>query len=502
MRAAVLALAVLLVLPRPGLAQDDSSPVNEARRRRDAGDLAGAAALLRPYVARHPEELEAGATLAQILYWLKDYSGARALYEATLAAHPADTPLRLQYGQMLLETGDARRMREVVAPTLDVPAARARAELLLATSAYWGGDLSTAKRLFTAALHDDSTLADARTRLGDIVAASAPWLRVASDLGHDDQPLERYGIDAEAGWYLTPLTTLAAHVTSGRLRSGDSLDLTIGSASLRLTHYAAAIRTEVEAEAGGQRQGGGTSGWTGRLGIGVRLPRHLAIRARGARDVYLYTLASLGTPITTRTATVLLAWNHPRGWLGEAAIQRQWYPDTNAVSTAYAWVLAPVLHRNGGNLQIGYSISAQNAEQSRWVLAYPQQPFPPSDPRFRFDGRYAPYYTPAHLVTHSVLVAAMARATRSLTLRLNGLYGVHATEDAPVLEAGPSPAPGQVTVVRTSYRRTFTPWSGRAAAELAPTGALTVAATAEISRTAFYRTAAAGLQVTWRFGAR
>ncbi len=501
-RTSILGVAILLALPRSARAQDrdDGSRVTEATRRRDAGDLPGAAELLRPYVRRHPEELEAARLLAQILYWIKDFPGARQLYEETLALHPNDVPLRLQYGRMLLETVDAARLGEVVTPLLDVPAARGQAQALLGTSAYWQGDLSAAKRLLSAALRAGSTQADVRGQLREIAALTAPWVRVASDLRHDDQPLERLGVGADAGWFLTPLTVLTAHPTSSWLRSGDSLAITVSAAVVRLTHYAAGIRTELEAAVGAlQRTAGGATDWTGRLGIGVRLPRHFALRARGEREVYLYTLASLTTPVMTSTGTALLAWNHPRGWLGEAAVQRQWYPDKNAISTAYVWVLAPVARGGGSQLQIGYGASAQNADESRFVLASPQQPYPPTDPRFSLDGRYVPYYTPANLVTHSALAAATARLAPSITLRLNGSYAVRATDDKPVLVTSAGPTPGQTVVVRSSNRRTFSPWIGRAALELAPTGALTLAATGEIMRTAFYTAASAGVQVGYRF---
>ena len=110
----------------------------------------------------------------------------------------------------------------------------------------------------------------------------------------------------------------------------------------------------------------------------------------------------------TQTATGMVQLNRAGVWLGEAAVQRQRFPDANVVRSAYAWLLAPLARGTNGQLQAGYSAAIADADEDRFVLARPQQPFPPTDPRFDFAGVYHPYYTPARIVAHSVIAAITA----------------------------------------------------------------------------------------------
>lgn len=492
-------LPVAFALPVGAQTASPPGAVAHAVRLRDAGDLAGAALALRSHLAQHPTDGDATRLLAQTLYWSKDVAGALAVYEVALPRNPGDWALRLEYGRMLAETGDAARARGVVEPLTRVTAARGQAEALLGTLAYWQGDLGGAKRRLTAALNADPAQPEARRQLREIAVATAPWLRLSSDLGRDDQPLDRLGWMAEGGWHPTPLSALAVRVRSARLRSGDSISLDLTGGEVSLSHYVPMARLELEGAGGAlRRSGSATADWTGRVGLGLRLPGRAVLGVQAERAPYLYSLASLDTVVVSRTVTARLDWSHPRGWLGQAALQRQRYPDANTISMAHVWALAPVLRRTGAELQLGYSASAQDAKESRFVLAAPQQPFAPHDPRFRTEGRYSPYYTPSNLVTQAVLAAASFRPAPALTARASGSYGIRAAEDAPVFSVTTGAA-GPAAVERRVYRRDFAPWTARAAIEVRPSGDWELALTGEALRTAFYTASSVGLQATYRF---
>jgi hypothetical protein len=120
-----------------------------------------------------------------------------------------------------------------------------------------------------------------------------------------------------------------------------------------------------------------------------------------------------------------------RGWLGEAAFGHQRFPDKNAVQTGYGWLLAPLVYRSAVVVQAGYAFADSNADSTRFVLAQPTQPFPPSDPRFNLAGVYSPYFTPNHQGIHSALAALELRPARNTTFRVDGSDGFHATDNAP-----------------------------------------------------------------------
>lgn len=462
------------------------SPVAEAVRLREAGDLAGAAARLRPYVREHPEDIAAARVLAQTLYWVKEFGAAREIYEDASARAPNDTGLRLEFGRMLVETRDDGRAKAILTPLLHVPEATAQANALLGTLAYWQGDYSTARRRFSTSLRSNPDQPEVRRQLLEIASATAPWIQVEGNVRDDDQPVTWFGTAAEGGTFLTPLTTISGRAEAMDLRSGDSVSMRVMVAEGGFTHYAPVARTEVEARGGVvQRSAGGPNEWVGRFGLGLRMPRHLTLRARAERRPYFYTLASLATPVISEGVVGLLALNHPRGWTGEAGMEGHRYQDGNTVRNAYAWLLAPVLRGTAAQISAGYGVSAQDADETRFV-ASASPPGAGAEPALT--GRYVPYYTPGNLLVQSVLAAMIARPAPGTTLRLNGSYGVRAADDEP---AAAEPRP----------RRSFSPWSARAAIELGQARSLSVVVTAEMMRHSYYTSSTADVRIVYRFSA-
>lgn len=211
-----------------------------------------------------------------------------------------------------------------------------------------------------------------------------------------------------------------------------------------------------------------------------------------------------------QTVTGLLHWGDTRGCLGEAAYQQEHYPDDNTIRSEYAWLLVPLVRHGGLDLhaaqvplahqrsvevQVGYALAASNANESRFVLAQPNQPYPPSDPRFSTAGSYVPYYTPGHLITHSAIAAFTLRPATGATFHLDGSYAVRATDDAPFFAV----SGGQVLL--STYSRRFSPWKVRTSLNITRRNGLTLEPMGEIGRTVFYSWAAAGLQVTYSFKA-
>ncbi|HEV8410386.1 MAG TPA: hypothetical protein VGQ30_07750 [Gemmatimonadaceae bacterium] len=457
---------VFAAIARIGAQAPVRDTVAEARRLHDAGNLAAVEGLLRPYLASHPDNGDAARILAQTLYWLNRQADARTLYDAAMARHPEDVTLRVDYGRMLKETGD----------------------------------LTTAARLFGDALRADSTQKEARRQLAEIMTLTASWVRAAATWRHDDQTLDQFGGDVQAGWYATPLLALSARVRPMEFHLGDSVTRTVTVAELVASDYFPEARLETEV-AGGvlQRSYGASSDWAGRLALGFRLPQHLTFRFRAEREPYLYTLASLSTPVMTQTLAATLDLNGSHGWLGQATAQQDRYPDANSVRTAYAWVLAPLVYNATGELQIGYSITAQNSDQSRFVLANSSQAFSPGNPRFSLLGVYVPYYTPDNLLAQSVLIAFARKSSSGFEFRGSAAVGVHATDDAPVFNIVSTTSPTTSTVQRVFVPRVFTPWNirGSLAAPLSDAWRLDVIG--EYAHTVFYTSATASVQLTYKF---
>jgi tetratricopeptide (TPR) repeat protein len=458
--------------------------VAEAVRLRDAREFAAAAELLARHLASHPDDAEAARLLAQTLYWMGDRPAAEARYDAALLRWPNDPWLRLDYGRMLLETGRARRAAAVVEPLRGGGPGAAGAEALLATAAYWGGDLTAAARGFRRALRLDPGQAEARRHLAEIEALAAPWVRIGSEHRGDSQPMQRSTLAVEAGWHLTPLRTVAARAEPQGFQAGGATSAFALEASVH--DYWPALRTGLDVAAGIVRRGAGPGdAWTGRLALDVRAPRGVAVRAAAERAQYTWTLASVAEPVLTETASAGLAWNDPAGWMGEAGYALQRFPDDNRVGSAHAWVLAPLLRAGGARLSAGYGFGAQDARESRFAPAVGRAAGGAGT-----EGVYTPYYTPEQVVSHSALGALALPLGGGARLYLDGSYGFRAREQAPV--------PGQAGTVSFAERG-FTPRRARGALRAAPAPGVTLALEGERSRTAFYTLTTLGASATYRF---
>lgn len=474
----------------------------EARRLRDARDYAGAAALMRPYIASHPDDPGSARFAALMAYWSKDRAGADSIYARALADHPRDVALRLEYGQFLVETGGSARASAVLAPVVandSMAPSRtdaARARTLLGTTKYWRGDYSGGRREFRIALQLDSSVADARRQLIEIETASASWLRLGSRLWDDDQPLRFAGFDVEGGWFANPLTPLGFHGYTTRFDARDATPQSVSGVEATLASYLPAAHIEVSLAGGTVQPIRGSLDWTARVALGARLPHTIVVLANFDRQPYTSTVRSLFTPIMVRTVEGSARWGTTRGWTGELVARRASYPDDNSISTAFGWMLAPLVRNGTTMLQAGYGFSAQSAKESRFEPRFTDSPSPPPVPT-TVPGEYDPYYTPRNLRVHSALARAQVHPNNRWTLELNGRYAISAHDDAPVVVVVAVPPP--ITVTRTFYDRSFTPWNARGSLDVAATRAVRLGLAVEHGRDAYYAFTTARLQLTYTF---
>ena len=284
---------------------------------------------------------------------------------------------------------------------------------------------------------------------------------------------------------------------------GDTATRTVSRAQLEVRHYLAAARAELSASFGGvTRSFGSSCDIIGAAEIALRLPNYFKIGGRTSRSPYLATEASLSQSVMTNTGIGYLRLDHPGGWLGEMAYQLQRFPDSNNGTSAYVWILAPVVHSEPLTVRVGYSGALQNTSETRFSLAHPKQPYPPGDSRFDLSGSYQPYYTPIDLQTHSVIGAITAQPNPAATFNLGGSYAFRATENAPVLLAISTTAPVTTTVQRFSYTRHFNPWNAHGSFSLKASNDLSVVASAETFRTGFYTASGASIGLIYRFANR
>ena len=385
--------------------------------------------------------------------------------------------MRLDYAQMLVENRRDKRALELLHPLHGVPEARARAATLLGTLHYWQVDLSGAARSFKTALEADSNSEAAIRQLAEIRAVAAPWIAAGATGMHDDQPLDRFDGELEAGFYADPSLALSARVRPMYFSYADTESATIVAADAGISHYAHAARLTTRLAAGAATRTGDRSWteWIARGSLRFRLPGPVYIEARGERGPYLATVSSLSQVVTSAAGAVALGIEHPRGWLGETGYRVESFDDDNTVRSAYAWMLAPVFRNEEASVSFGYAFGFQDADESRFFV------------------QYIPYYTPANIVSHSAVGSMRIRVSPAASLSIRGSHAVYAREDAPVLLGISGP------FVLAFERRRFTPWDAHISLDGAVTRALTLSATVDAMKTAFYQATTAGVRATYRF---
>jgi tetratricopeptide (TPR) repeat protein len=487
------------------LRSQDQTPVDAraaASRLRDSGDLAGAVSVLRAHLTTNPDDGDALRLLAETLYWQRNFVESREVSERALVLHPDDTALRLQYARMLLETGFPARAREVLSGLTSASTA-GRADAILATLAYWNGDLVEADRLAALSIAAGDSDSAIRRIHADIAVLTAPWLGVTPSYQHDDQPINRSSVTTEAGWFPLASTSVSIHAQGLRFQLGDTATRTAELAELALSHYVAAARMELALSAGAvARSFGASSDVIGSAGVAWRLPIHVKFGVRAQRTAYFETESSLSQSVMTAGGDVYAHLDHPRGWLGEAAYKYQRYPDANSSTGGYAWLLAPLVHSPDLNLRAGYAGSVETSASSRFNLTNPNQPFLPGDSRFDLTGSYQPYYTPIDLQIHSAVAAVEARLGPAVTFNANGSFAFHATETHPVLVVVTTVSPATATVQRLSYARSFNPWDAHASLQFKPGEDLRLVASGYLFRTGFYSASGASAALVYSFTER
>jgi Putative Zn-dependent protease, contains TPR repeats len=501
---AFLCFCTVVVAPStlPGQTPTSVDARVEANRLRNSGDFAGAVSVLRAHLAANPDDGDALRLLAETLYWQKHFIEAREISERALALHPDDTALRLQYARMLMETGFPARAREVLAGVTSA-SSRGRSDAILSTLAYWNGDLVEANRLAELSIAAGDSDSAIRRIHADIAVLTAPWIGVTPSYQHDDQPIDRESAAVEAGWFPLASTSIAIRAQGFRFQLGDTATRTAELAELALSHYVAAARMEMVLSAGAvARSFGSSSDVVGSAGVAWRLPIHVKVGVRGQRLPYFETESSLSQSVMTNTGIAYAHLDNPHGWLGEAAVQYEQFPDSNSSTDAYVWLLAPLVHSQDLSVRAGYAASVQTSASSRFSLANPNQPFLPGDSRFDLAGAYQPYYTPIDLQSHSAVAAIEAHPGPLVTFNANGSYAFHATESHPVLLVVTTGSPATSRVERLSYTRSFNPWDAHASLELKPGNDVRIVASGFLFRTGFYSATGASVGLVYSFAER
>ncbi|HUP87987.1 MAG TPA: tetratricopeptide repeat protein [Longimicrobiales bacterium] len=315
------------------------------------------------------------------------------------------------------------------------------AELILAEAYYWSGDFSAASKHFRGVLSHDPNNAAAKRQLDEIRATMRPLYDLSVNYAHDNQPTDRTFATAGFRYFFRPALSARIQLTGEHATAG----------SVALDRIDPAISFK------------------------AGIAKGLFIEAAFERPRYSATILSLTKPVYATTTRLALQLDR-KNWLGEAAVQHVGYDDDNTALTAYAWLLAPVMHSNDAIVQLGYAFGWNDAAESR----------------FASTGRYDPYFTPENEMVHSVAASVSTWTKSGVRFQVNGSYGIKADRDAPAIQGQ-----GQNRTIRFTGE-SFQPYQAHAGVTFPLSRRASLTIDGEHTKTAFYKYNRAGVSTSFR----
>ncbi len=94
--------------------QNITDTISTAIKLKNSGKIKEAATFLQAYNKSHITDLNSAWLYAQTVYWLKDFKKTEKIYEQTIAAHPGNFYLKLDYANTLLAIGYIKKAKAIL----------------------------------------------------------------------------------------------------------------------------------------------------------------------------------------------------------------------------------------------------------------------------------------------------------------------------------------------------------------------------------------------------
>jgi hypothetical protein len=382
--------------------------------------------LLTIYTSHHTDA-NAFRLQAQVLFWMKKFNDATAVYEKTLNLFPGVAAVKLDYGSMMYQLNKFSKARQLLKDYLIFDSTHQETIKMLAYIDLWTGHITAAKKKAASLERLQPGNADADYILQQIADYTAPYIKLQGAAYSDDQPLQRQSFEPEAGvyksWLFSPYIKASLYsfdadqvYKTSWIEAGNKISL-------------ASSKTDLEFSAGYFQANNynGEMSWKAKLV--QKISPSFSVDAATQKKPYQYTLASIKNPFLYQVTELGLNFVRKSRWLGRAAYQNQSFGDSNSVYTVYAWLLAPLLQKVKFSLKAGYAFSYADAEvntfKPKQTTAIPPMQNTP------INGVYDPYFTPSKQTVHSLLASLDITFSRRVSFSSNLNVGVYANAYQP-----------------------------------------------------------------------
>ena len=149
----------------------------------------------------HNKDVHALHLHAQVLYWMKNFKEAQSSYEKALSFFPNEALVLRDYGKLLFDLNKLQKARKLLTSYLKTDSSHSQTYMMLAYIDLWTGHIAAAKIKASWLELQHPGNKEAADILQQIAYYRAPYIKLQGSVYTDDQPMQRYGFEPEAGVY-------------------------------------------------------------------------------------------------------------------------------------------------------------------------------------------------------------------------------------------------------------------------------------------------------------
>jgi hypothetical protein len=435
---------------------------------------------------------------AQVLYWMKDYKSSLTLFEKATLRYPTSHPIKLDYGRTLFQLGEVSKAEEKLKQYLLFDEKNAEANLFLVYIDNWNGKTREAKTRAEKLLSWYPDYQPAKDILKDINFQTSPNITTGIGVIADDQPLNGTNYFAQVAWYKSAYVSPTITLNLNRFQLPDSSfknelaevsnKVMFGKAGITLTFGAGIFKS-----------GPGLNQLTGKLKVSKKVSPAFSLIAGTERLPYQYTTTGIQKSLMYQLTTAAVVFNTSDKWLGQAGYQLQSFKDNNKISTAYGWLLSPLVHNKFFKIKGGYSFSFANSQLNSFTSAKPLPSISSAgNLGYPVAGIYDPYFSPQNQAVHFLLASVQFTLAKGISFSSRGSYGFHATMDNPYLFLATTTS-NKYYLQKGYYKETYTPLELYNSIQLQVAHNFIISANYEFSSLLFYTRNQGNIQLKYTF---
>ncbi len=430
--------------------------LDSAKAMRNKGDFQQAVRILEAFDAQYPDNYWVLQLYAETLFWMKEYDKAENVYRRAIRVYPGNFELKYEYALFLYDRGRYKSARELFLLYNQKYPGIAEVQSLLGITSYYLGDFKEADTYLESSLKINPNDKKANQIYTEVAHIVKPWLKGNFLYNKDSQPMSLLMPSLSGGWYQSHFVNLSVDVNY----QGFSVDSTrsgMEGFTLKNSFILPDIGLKATVGAGGFYTAiNKRLEFTWSVGVDQRLTKNLHVKAGAEKSPYTYTLASIVSPFLSNKYNASLSYKSAEGWNASAGYLGEFFPDTNHVQTAYAWLLSPTLKFSVFRVNVGYAFNYSHAKESRYVSEQSLDDILTNyDSTKQITGVYNPYFTPSHQFSNSLLANVFILPSAQIKIKLHASVGLFSRTMNPYLYLDKKQ--GNTVIKRGFYQDSFLP---------------------------------------------